>query len=242
MRARILAVVAVVMAAGVAAAHPAVVVSAVAGITQAMADARYLLLSGGSLTGAVTSTAQIKSTLTPAAAAGFTTASAFDTAPIHGLAAASAVYTPLLSLRDTGATNSGIAVVSSHDNTRSPYLVANNGSGSAQMYSSGNTWQMTSAAAVIASFASAGAQINSALDLRDSLSNAGANNGGAVKINDILLLTSATYAGTDCDASTDVGRVVMHNNGANKITMCVCEQSAAATYGFATATEDGDCP
>ena len=81
------------------------------------------------------------------------------------------------------------------------------------------------------------------LDVRG---NSGIYNGGAssdLLLADIIRLNvSATYVAADCDAVGEVGRVVMHNSGANKITLCICEQTAAATYAFGAATAAGVCP
>jgi hypothetical protein len=60
-------------------------------------------------------------------------------------------------------------------------------------------------------------------------------------INALMKLASKTWAGTDCDAAGEVGRIVMHDTGANVISACVCQQTGASTYAFA-AMGGGTCP
>ena len=58
----------------------------------------------------------------------------------------------------------------------------------------------------------------------------------------LQLATSGTLAAAGCDAAGEVGRMGMHNDGANHISLCVCEQTAAATYAWSAATATGVCP
>ena len=65
----------------------------------------------------------------------------------------------------------------------------------------------------------------------------------AVQMDTFMRLASATYATTDCDAAAEVGRVVMHQGSANRVTACICVQTAASTYSFAAIPlATGVCP
>jgi len=83
MRARILVAVAFILAAGVALANPAIIITP-AFITQALADARYLLLSGGTVTGQVTTSSAATTGANYTDAAGCTGAQHYF-APADGL-------------------------------------------------------------------------------------------------------------------------------------------------------------
>lgn len=64
----------------------------------------------------------------------------------------------------------------------------------------------------------------------------------AVQMDTFMRLVPATYAATDCDALAEVGRKVMHNDGANHISGCLCEQTGAGTYAFKAESATGVCP
>lgn len=66
--------------------------------------------------------------------------------------------------------------------------------------------------------------------------------GTEVVFSTVPKLPISTYATTDCDASAERGRMVMHDDGANHVSGCLCEQTGATTYAFKAMSATGVCP
>ena len=212
--------------------------------SKAAADALYLALTGGTVTGQTTFTADPAST-------------AVASTTLLANPATCAANRSLLGAAVAGSTRFGVdcegdvSVPSTGDITLAggtfPTRIAGSATYGGLGVSSGDIFYPRVTVSTLA--LAPGIKLESSvqadfyMDLRAEIKNDGSANGGAVSINDIFLIQlSATYAGTDCDAAAEVGRVVMHNDGANHISGCLCEQTAAATYAFKAISATGVCP